>query len=366
MPGVNIAAIQDMLNLTRATELKQGSWVSFAADLPDYPLHTSLIPRLVRRSSFEYKWTVTREEGDLMANGGYTGINVPLQVSVGPQSKRLSVMLAKVRFATAYSDDEEELQGGSDEELADIVLMRKAEKLDLPLMSFLEHALAGQPSSGSPTYQELYGLKYWFPADTAATDLELLGGADPTNYSGGAAGLTVADCPEWAHAVAGYNTVSDDDLFDKLHEFRLRVNYFVPEGVKSLDSATPKRCIMTQHPTYLDWARVQTAANDNLRNDVGMWRGALNFMSTPVKILPVISEPGSAETPTDHALCYDLDLNTIKFIMHSAKNFDMQTMQKADTPGTVHAYREGYAQMVCINRRKNLVLASTNSNLIAG
>lgn len=363
---INIGQIQDIINLTRATELQKGSWVSLAADLADYPLHSVLIPRVVRKSSYRYEWTVSTANGPTTDGAEYSSVNKPVQAFVVPQSKRLGIDLCKVRAVTAFARDERELQGTDEEELVDIVMLRESEKLNLPLLSFLEHKMAGQPSSGSASEQELYGLQYWLRADTTATDLELNGGADPENFTSGAADLTVAAVPRWAHAVAGYNKVSDDDLFDKLHEFRIRVNYYTPEGVNALNGGTANRAILVQHPTFLEWARIQTAANDDLRSDVGMWRNALNFMGTPVKWLPVISTPGSPETPTTYGLAYDLDLNTIKLLVHSAYNFDKEVMDKADTPGTVVVYREGYSQLVCTDREKNLVLTTSNPDLIVG
>ena len=363
---VDIGQIQDIINLTRATELQKGSWVSLSADLADYPLQSVLIPRVTKKSSYRYEWTVSTANGPTTNGAEYSSVNKPVQASVVSQSKRLGIDLCKIRAHTAFARDERDLQGGSEEELVDIVMLRESEKLNLPLASFLEHKLAGKPSSGSPSEQELYGLQYWFRADTTATDLELNGGADPENYPSGAADLTVAAVPRWAHAVAGYNKVSDDDLFDKLHEFRIRCNYYTPEGVNALNGGTPNRAILVQHPTFLEWARIQTAANDDLRSDVGMWRNALNSMGTPVKWLPVISTPGSPETPTTYGLAYDLDLNTVKLLMHSDWNFDKEVMDKADTPGTIVVFREGYCQLACTDREKNLVLTTSNPDLIVG
>lgn len=365
MAGVNISAIQDILNLTRDTELNKGSWVSLASELNDYPLNTVLMPRVVRRSSYQYAWSLTSNKGPTPATSdGYAAVNDPIQVAVIDQSDRASVQLSKTREAISYSRDEEELQGTEEEELVDIVLARKAERLDLPLLSSHEHKFAGDGTSGAGGKTPILGLKYWLPALTTATDLQMNGGGDPAQAASGAAGVLVATVPRWAHAVCGYTKVSDDDLFAKLHEFRIRVNYHVPEGSRALDSSQANRIVLVQHPVFEQWARLQTAANDDLRSDVGMWRGALNFMGTPVRFLPVISTPGDAETPSGSGLFYDLDLNTWRYQVHSSFGFDMEVADKADTPGTIHAWREGYSQLICVNREKNLVGYTTTSDLI--
>lgn len=361
--AVNLSALRDITNLTRATELQKGSWVSLASDLSEFPFYSLLLSRENKQTSHRIEWTVTSDENPT-DTAEYSSVGKPLQVQVDPTSRRLGVDMCKVRRAISFARDERELQGTDEEELANIVQIRKAEKLDLKLLSFFEHKLAGEPSSGTPTENEVFGVKYWLPADTTATDLELNGGGNPTNFSSGAADLTVATVPRWAHAVCGYTKVSDDDLLDKLHEFRIRVNYYVPEGVSQLDSKTASRCVLCQHPVFLAWSRLQTVSNDNLKSDLGVWRNAINFMSTPVKWWPVISTPGSAETPTGSGLLYDLDLNTFKLFNHSTFNFDLQTMDKADVPGVILMYREGYCQAVCTNREKNLTAYTTTSDLI--
>lgn len=361
MAAVNIQQIGDFLRQTRATELKKGSWVSLSSDLPDYPFYSTLVQKTTRRSSDRYEWTATFGTPN---DTHYSAVNDPLQISIPEISKRLGVRLSKVRKAIGYARDEEELQGGDEETLVDIILQRKAEQLDQPLLSFLEHELAGNGGSSSAPRQQILGLDYWLPAKTTATDLELNGGSDPVGFANGAADLRVADLERWAHAVCGFTKVSDDDLLDKLHEFFIRANYWVPEGVRQLDSAVPSRCVLCQHPVYLTWARLQTKSNDDLRDDVGMWRNSINFMSVPVKWWPAISTPGAKNTPVGSGRLYALDLNSIELITHSAFNFDLETGNDPNVPGTVKLWREGYTQLVVKNREKQLVAYTTAPDLI--
>jgi hypothetical protein len=360
MPTVN--QLQDLINLTRTTELQKGSWLSLVSKLSGYPLVQSLLPRATKRTSHQIQWTLTRDPNP-NDTAEYVGVGDPVQTSAPQLSRRATVNMVKLRRATTFARDEQELQGTAEEELADIVTMRIAEKLNQPLLDFQEEKLAGAPANGDD--DELYGLRYWFPSDLTAGKLELNGGGNPAGFAGGAAGVTVADVPRWAHAVSTFDQVADDDLLDTLHEFRIRVNYHVPDGVRSLVSDSPSRVILTNHPVYLTFARLQTTANENLRTDLGLYRGEVTFMSTPVRFLPVISTPGQPETPTDRGLLYDLDLNTLQLVVHSGYDFSLQQMDKADTPGVVLAYREGYEQLVCKSRERNLVAATDNVELIA-
>ena len=141
----------------------------------------------------------------------------------------------------------------------------------------------------------------------------------------------------------------------------------VPDGANTIDSSTPDRCILVNHAVFTAWELLQVVANDNPRNDIGMWRGAINFNSTPVKILHAQSEPTSAATPSDHALVYCLDLNTLKLWIHSDFNFLLgDPIIDQNVPGQVKQWRQLYAQLACINREKNLVAYTTNSAFITG
>ena len=366
----SINALRDSINLTRASELRKGSWVSLSSNLPDYVLWPALLPRVERKWAKTIDFTISSDEVGKVTDlsNFFVGVGSTIQPASHPSTRRPSVKMAKVRETTTYAEDEDDFQGTPEEELANIVVLRKAEQLDLPLMSKLETVLNLEPAGDPPTTneQEVYGLPYWFPhtADSSAA-LSLYGGTDPSNFSGGAAGVTVSQVPRWAHATAGFQKVSQSDLFDKLFEFHTRVNHYVPTGVNALDSATPERCILCQHPVYVTWSRLQHVANDNPGRDLGMWRDAIAFGSTPVKYLPVLSEPDSSATPSGYGLLYDLDLTTIKLCIHSRYSFDLQVREPAHQPDVIWLFREGYVQLICVRRNRNLVAYTDTASLIS-
>lgn len=362
----SITQLRDQLNLARDTELAKGRWVSLSSPLPDYPLYSALIPRMISKWSHTIAFTISQDEVGKTTDltNFFVGVGTPISPASHAATKRPSVNLAKARETTTYAEDEPELQGTSEEELADIVVMRKAEQLDLPLLAKQELSLTREPAS-STAEQEVFGLPYWFPHDSTATDIELYGGGNPSNHSGGAAGITVAEAPRWAHAVGGFDKISDDDLFDKLQEFHIRVNAYVPEGVPALDSGMPERCILCQSPVFVQWARLQQVANDNPGRDLGMWRDAIWYSGTPVKWWPAFSEPDSSGTPTGYGLIYDLDLTTLKLAFHSGFQFDLEVREPQDQPRVIWLVREGYYQLICVRRNRNLVMYTDNTALIS-
>lgn len=368
MPGIN--ALRDSLNLTRATELKKGSWVSLSSTLPDFVLWPALLPRMTHKFAKTIDFSISTDEVGKVTDMSkfFVGVGTPINPTANPTTHRPTVRLAKARETTTYAEDEDELQGTDEEKLASIVVMRKAEQLDLPLLTKQEISLMLEPAGDPPTVteQEVYGLPYWFPhSANSSAAISLYGGGNPANFSTGAAGTTVADVPRWAHAVGGFKKVSQSDLFDKLVEFHTRVNHYVPSGVNALDSATPERCILVQNPVFVTWSRLQHISNDNPGRDLGMWRDAIAFGSTPVKWLPVMSEPESPATPTGYGLLYDLDLTTLKLALHSGFMFDLEITLPPHQPKVIWLTREGYYQLLCIRRNRNLVLYTDTASLIS-
>lgn len=363
-----LSSLRDHVNLTRATELQKGGWASLSSPLPDYPLYSALLPRLVKKSSDTYSFTISTDEVGKTTNltGFFVGVGSTIQPAQHAATRRATVALAKAREVTTISEDQRELQGSDDTQLADQIALIKAEQLDLPLLAKQEFTMARSPG-GSETETEVFGLPYWFPHDAAATDIELYGGDDPTGYAGGAAGVTVAQVPRWAHAVGGFNAVSDADLFDKLQTFLIRVNAYVPEGVKAIDSGAPDRCGLMQHPVAVNWSRVQKLSNDNPGRDLGMWRDAIWYSSIPFKTWHAISEPDSPTCPSGYGLIYLLDLSTLQLVFHSTYGgmFNLQTREPQDQPGVIWLFREGYYQLICKRRNRNLVLYTANPDLIS-
>lgn len=356
----SITQLADVVRLTRNTELVKGSWTSLQYSLPGYIYTEAVIPRKVLRSSAKIEWPIGVAA---QSSAQYTQVNDPLTVSVPDLAKKARVQLAKVRNAVSWSIDEDELQGGSDEQIVSVVALRKSQ-FDLEMVEFIERQLARKPVSSSVNPQQIYGLPYWFPHSTTATDLQLNGGADPSGFALGAGEVLKADVPRWAHAVCGFNKLSDDDLFGKISEFMHRAKYLAPESASPIDPSTPDRVILTQHQVFTQWEKLQVAGNENFRSDVGMWRGAVNFRSIPVKIWHVISEEDSPEKPSGYGILYCLDLNTLKWLVHAGFDFKLsEPVADPNVPGQIKMWRQAYCQLLCTNRERNLTAYTANADL---
>lgn len=349
--AVNVQSLFDLAAWTRASEYKKGGYVALTETLPDYPLFNMLLTRETLTSTPTLRFQILKDADNSFE---VTQVGEPIQVTIPRHAQTASVNWAKVRTAVGWFADEEAFNGVDGDQIIDVVVARKVEH-DAAMRRALEVKFANNASEASKN--DIIGLKDWLPADTTATELELNGGA---NVVYGLSNVTIANTPRWGHAVCGFTTLSDADLFRKLSEFMHRSKYYVPEGARTIDPGSANRVILCNSPTFVQWEGIQTTANDDLRNDVGIWRGAINFRSVPVKILHAQSEPDSAATPDGHALLYMLDLNTWKLFIHSDYNFTLsEPVKDPNVPGSVKMWREAYLQLACINREKNLVAYTT-------
>lgn len=357
--AIAVNSLFDLAAWTRTTEYKKGGYVSLTEPLPDYPLYNILIEREVIRSTPTIRYQLATE-----AANSYETVQVgdPIQVAIPKTANAVQLLWSKKRTAVAWFADEEAFNNvGSQDDIIDVVAQRKVEH-DAECRRNLEQELAGARSHA--TKNDILGLKDWFPADTAATDLQLNGGGDisAAEYSG----PTVSDVPRFDNAVAGFTKLSDDDLFKKISNFYHTVKYYVPEGARTIDSGEPSRVILCNVPTFLAWEELQVTANDDPRNDLGIWRGAINFRSTPVKILHAQSDSDSSAYDGTNALVYCLDLNTIKLWIHADYNFKLSApILDPNVPGQVKMWRELYAQLACVNREKNLTVYTTAAEFLA-
>jgi len=355
-------AVQNLFDLaawTRTTEYKRGGYVSLTEPLADYPLFNMLIEREVIRSTPNIRYQLATN-----AASSYETVQVgdPIQVAIPKTANAVTLNWSKKRTSLAYFADEEAFNNvGSADDIIDVVAQRKVEH-DAECRRNMEQELAG--ASSHATKNDLMGLKDWFPADTAATTLQLNGGGDISakEYSG----PTVTTVPRFDNAVCGFSKLSDDDLFKKISNFYHTAKYYVPEGARTIDSASPHRCILCNVPTFLAWEELQVTANDDPKSDLGIWRGSINFRSTPVKILHAQSDSDSSAYDGTNSLVYALDLNTLKLWIHADYNFNLsEPILDPNVPGQVKMWREVYAQLACINREKNLTAYSTAAEFLA-
>lgn len=357
--AIAVDQLFDLAAWTRTTEYKRGGYVSLTEPLADYPLFNMLIPREVVRSTPNIRFQLTTE-----AANSYETVEVgdPIQVAIPKTANAVSLVWSKKRTSLAYFADEEAFNNvGSADDIIDVVAQRKVEH-DAEFRRNFEVELAN--ASSHPTKNDILGLKDWFPAKTTATDLELNAGGDisASEYSG----PTVAAVPRFDNAVCGFTKLSDDDLFKKISNFYHTAKYYVPEGARAIDSATPNRVVLCNVPVFLAWEELQVAANDDPKSDLGLWRGAINFRSTPVKILHAQSDPTSAAYDAASTLVYALDLNTLKLWIHSDYNFKLSPpILDPNVPGQVKMWREVYAQLACISREKNLTAYTTAAEFLS-
>lgn len=359
MPSVQQLA--DLVALTRS-EFERNRWTTLASLYPDYLWVQQALQsrRMTKQTSTHLEWAL-----EIAAPSSFEAsyANHPLQVSVPDIAKKCRADLIKYRTSVGWTVDEQELQGGDETKLVSVIEMRMV-KHERDYIEGLENALADKPTNSTEFPQKLFGLPYWLPTDTSATTLSMNGGADPAGFTGGAGGITVADVPRWAHAVAGWDKLSDDDLFDKLSEFLNRAHYFSPVPVPNIAPDVPQRQILIQMPLRLAYEKLLTVGNDNLQQDAGRFRNSLNFRSIPLDVWHAISDPASPVRPAT-GLLYVIDWNTFEWVFHSAFDGTVSNPKEdPHVPGAIRQDRQVYTQLKCVNRERNATFYSNATEFL--
>jgi len=359
MPSIN--QIADVADFVRST-INKDKYQSLAALYPDY-LYTQQFLQSARRTAATS--THLEETLEIAAASSFEAsyVNHPLQIAVPDLLKKVRVDLVKYRASVGFSEDEEVFSDQNPERVVKAVEVR-LKKNERDWIEGFENALASKPATSAVFPQTLQGLPFWLPADETATALVMNGGSDPAGFTAGAGGLTVAEVPRWAHAVAGWTQASDDDLFEKISEFLNRAMYFSPVSYNAEAPNTPSRQILIQMPLRLVMERVQTTANDNTKSDVGMWRNQLNFRSIPMYTWHAISDPASPVRPA-YGLLYIIDWNTFDWVTHSSFSGQLnKPVHDPNIPGAIKMWRQAYTQLRCLNRERNATFYSSNPEFI--
>jgi hypothetical protein len=294
--------------------------------------------------------------------------NHPAQTSVPKQFRRIETPLCKIRTKMTYSNDEKELQGASDTKLLDNVQARLV-KFQRDYWEGLEHDFLSAPTSSDQFPDQLRGIPYWitFLSTLTTNGFNLNGGDDPDGFSAGAGGVTKAQEPRWAPAVARFDKVSQDDYFDKIDQFLnlVRMQAVVPHP--SIAPEVPSRVIYVQEPVKRVAGRLLTASNESVGMDLGVYKDANVYRSMPVTIWHALSDASSPVQGlgTGEAVSLLIDWNAFMYQVHSAYNRKRTGPNELpEIPGQYVMFEETWHGLHCVRRDRCLRLQSTNAEYI--
>lgn len=360
--SVPVSNIADMVTATLNT-YDRGKWDSqgIAQLYPGYEIVRQFVQgaRIVRDTSFK----ITRNL-EISAPSSYQHATsvMPVQTSTNKLLKQVTTPLVKMITHMTFSEDEEALQGKSPEQILDIIQVRTV-KFDRDFWEGLEHDLLSFPSSSTQEPDQLRGIPYWVTDNTAVTDLDMHGGNDPSGHTDGAGGITKAEESRWPNAVGEFSKISQQDYFDKISQFlnRVRTMSVVPHPTHTPD--VPNRVIYNNEPIQRGVERFQSANNENIAQDAGVYRTAPMFRTIPMVIWHAASSPDS---PVQDSVGTTRLIDWAAMTLTINSKFDQKItgpIMLPDIPGQMVVYKETWAALDTARRDRHLLLTTATSDL---
>lgn len=366
-----IGKIADLVTLTLPT-FERGKYdaVGTAQLYPDLEVVKQLVTARRKSRTTSTSLDTTLEIG-APTSYEHSYPNHPAQTAAHKLARRIATPLCKTRTSMTFSEDEKELQGSDMERIMDVVQMRTT-KFDRDHWEGLEHDFLSLPANGVDTFPDrLRGIPFWVTTKSgqSAGTIDMHGGDEVTNFSGGKGGLTKAVEPRWANATGVFSKVSQDDFFDLISQFINRVNMMAVVPNPSVASDVPSRVIYVQEPVKRACERYFSVANENMGTDGGTYRDANYYRSIPITIWHALSSPDSPVrgnfSPSTTGTALLIDWNAFMYAVNSA--FDRKVtgpLMLPNVPGQMVVYQESWHALHCTRLDRCLRLSTTTTELL--
>lgn len=359
----SLAQFQDFIALNIG-EFRKGVWdyIGLAQLYPQLEVLGQLVPRKETQDNIECT-VVYQTETETTGHGAKPGD--PIQPISQKDMIRRKVKMVKYVDSIGWVLDQDELLGKSDEHIIKHI-QKDLVKFDLHWWQDLEHMMLKKPDNIIPGDDEtLFGpYDAWVTADAATTSngYSQYGGDDP--YSGGRpGGITVAAQPKYTNPTGYFDTISDDDFFDKIERFLLNRKLMGAVPNPRLVPDTPNDVCYVQDPMLRGIQRFLQASNTDVGMDAGRYRGQPSYKNVPFVLWHALGHVDSPVRPTTCTVLL-FDWNSFNYYVHSSYDRKIEGPKEMPyVPGGRYIQSEVWHQVVCDRPDRNLYLTSGTANL---
>lgn len=359
----NLSSLHDMVELNIGT-FRTGVWdyVGLAQLYPTLEGIAQLVPR--KQDASNYEVTVAYQtEDDQAPQPAKPGD--PVAPSSTRKALRRKVKLVKAVDHIGWVLDQDTLKGKTGEHIVKQIQMDMV-SYDLRWWQFLEHALLRLADNIIPADDEhMFGFPAWLTDDASLTanGFELYGGDDP--YTGGRpGGITVAAQPKYTNPVAQFDSISDDDFFDKIEEFLIfrKLMGVVPNPRLLPD--TPNDVCYVNDKVQRAIQRYMQASNEDTGLDAGRYRGKPAYKGIPFTTWHAAGHPDSPVKDTT-GISRLIDWNSFEYGV--APEYDRKTegpLPMPYVPSGRYMTTEIWHQLACQRPDRSLLLKTTTPALL--
>lgn len=338
----------DIIDLTKdgLRDLGKYKIEDISASIQDF----TVMPRLLKKESVQLSsgWQIQRNVRVGVANSARMTQLSDEDTTTTPQLTQQ--MTVPWRHMTNYYQWErrELLMNGEPAQILDI-LQERRDASALSAAELLETQFWSKPTDSTDELNT-YGVPYWIVKNTGAAGFN--GGA-ASGFTAGPGGLSPTTYPAWANYTSGYTVVTKADLIKKMRTAVRKTRWKSPIQQRGYAPQDIKLRLMVNEATFVEMETQAEIQNDNMtvKNDLSNFQDNIAFNRFPVEWVPKLD----ADTGNP---VYGLDFSTWFFYILRGDNMrESSPILSPNDHNTVRVFTDLTYQVVCVNRRRNFVIA---------
>lgn len=340
--------IADLVSIT-LKDLGRGKFTEIASSLQEY----IALPNLLRKERIAFgsgtgvTFNVMTKTSGAAKNTGLFAVD---QVNVGDVMATGTVPWRHTKTDFAIERREVSMNRNP----ARVVEILKVRRIDamIDLAKKMETNFWNDPPDDNETP---FGVPYWIVRNATSG----LNGGNPTNFSGGAAGLTNASTSggaQWANHTERYTSITKTDLIRKWRKAATLTNFMSPVAVPEYNMGN-RYGYYTGYNIIGEVEELLEAQNDRLGNDIASMDGRLIFRKTPVTHVPHFN----SEVPnSSRDTLYGINWGVFKIaVLRGEYLRETGPMVAANQHNTLQMHIDLSYNFVCYDRKRLFVIDKT-------
>lgn len=340
--------IQDFVQTTFSVLVKKDAWKDISLSYQRYIVAEDFLN--------DKKMSVTggpniRAELQVRNTGTYekSGWFATTQTKIVDMMENITVPWTMARVSMAYSIYEDVWQQGPQRIVSYIKARKQAMNNDL--VEGLEFALWDAPTGPNEKPMSPWGMSHWFQRSTGDFGFN---GQNPSGFSD-MAGLDATMYPNWRNGTFSYSAYTHDDFYGKLAEAMHKSHFTPPRSYAEIAGGKPQYQLRTSYNVVNQFFLAQTAANDNLRMDIGKWYKGPLFRGVPVEWVPVLDNPASPVYDATDPI-YGIDRTSLKMFYREGREKTFHPpMRDSSQPDVIKQFVDLQWNWIMMDRRKNFI-----------
>jgi len=209
----------------------------------------------------------------------------------------------------------------------------------------MEERLWGAPSSDTQDPRPPSGIPFWLQKNAS----DGFTGGNPSGFSSGAAGVNTTTYANWKNYVAGYTTVSRDDLVTKWRKACAYTKFQAPKQYAELQGKVRD----SDYAFYTTWTvlealeKILETRNDNLGVDLAKYMDSTVFKGNPVTWVPYLTENDTSNP------VYGVNWRKTKYFYKKGAYMQRHKPIQAARQHTVReVHMDSWGNFACYDRRQ--------------